>query len=92
MYVCWYTGLITFSIGFGIILGAMGPEGQVMTNFFFVLNEIIMRLVKLIIWYSPIGIMCLISGKILEVDNIADTARMLGWYMVRHDSHRQLSQ
>ncbi|GAU98655.1 hypothetical protein RvY_09774 [Ramazzottius varieornatus] len=75
-------GLITFSIGFGTILGAMGPEGQVMTNFFFVLNEIIMRFVKLIIWYSPIGIACLISGKILEVENIADTARMLGMYMV----------
>ena len=29
-----------------------------------------------------VGIMCLISGKILEVANIADTARMLGMYMV----------
>jgi hypothetical protein len=76
-------GLITFSIGFGIILGAMGPAGQVMTNFFFVLNEIIMRLVKLVIWYSPIGIMCLISGKILGVANIADTARMLGTYKLQ---------
>ncbi|XP_055339827.1 LOW QUALITY PROTEIN: excitatory amino acid transporter-like [Paramacrobiotus metropolitanus] len=75
-------GIITFSIGFGIILGAMGAQGQVMTNFFFILNEIIMRLVKCVIWYSPLGIMCLISAKILDVTNIAATARMLGMYMV----------
>ncbi|VDM39715.1 unnamed protein product [Toxocara canis] len=32
--------------------------------------------------YSPFGIMCLIMGKILEIHDLADTARMLAMYMV----------
>lgn len=40
-----------------------------------------MRLVSYIMIYSPIGIMCLIMGKILEIHNLAETARMLAMYM-----------
>ncbi len=32
--------------------------------------------------YSPIGILCLIAGKILEIADLAETARMLALYMV----------
>ncbi len=32
--------------------------------------------------YSPFGIMCLIMGRILEIHDLADTARMLAMYMV----------
>uniref|UniRef100_A0A158P6S9 Amino acid transporter n=1 Tax=Angiostrongylus cantonensis TaxID=6313 RepID=A0A158P6S9_ANGCA len=31
--------------------------------------------------YSPLGILCLIMGKILEIQDLADIARMLGLYM-----------
>lgn len=75
------SGLITFSTGFGIVLGSLGRTGQVMTNFFFVFNEIIMRLVKIMMWYSPLGIMFLISDRILAVDDIVETIQLLGWYV-----------
>jgi solute carrier family 1 (high affinity glutamate transporter) protein 2 len=53
-----------------------------MVDFFAILDSIIMRIVSVIMWYSPFGIMCLIMGKILEIDNLKETAEMLGMYMV----------
>nr|AKN21395.1 slc1a-5 [Schmidtea mediterranea] len=75
-------GLVSFSIAFGLILGQMGKEARIMFEFFGVLNEVVMKLVKLIMWYSPIGIFFLIVGKILEIKDLANTASSLGMYMV----------
>ncbi|XP_043281649.1 excitatory amino acid transporter-like [Venturia canescens] len=76
-------GMIVFCITFGLIVGQTGPRGKVMMDFFTILNDIIMKLVNIIIlWYSPFGIMCLIAGKIMSIVNLAETARMLGLYMV----------
>ncbi len=32
--------------------------------------------------YSPFGIMCLIAGKIMSIENMAKTASQLGLYMI----------
>ncbi|KAK0162050.1 hypothetical protein PV327_008418 [Microctonus hyperodae] len=74
-------GMIVFCITFGLLVGQLGPSGKVMIEFFTVLNEIIMKIVTLIIvWYSPFGIMCLIAGKVMSISDIAITAQMLGLY------------
>lgn len=52
-----------------------------MVQFFVVLNDIIMRIVNLIMWYSPIGIMFLIIGKIMLIKDLKSTADALGLYM-----------
>ncbi|XP_057318656.1 excitatory amino acid transporter-like isoform X1 [Microplitis mediator] len=76
-------GMIVFCITFGILVGQLGPKAQIMVDFFGALNEIIMKIVHLvIIWYSPFGIMCLIAGKVMSIDNIVSTAQMLGFYMI----------
>ncbi|XP_058809921.1 excitatory amino acid transporter-like [Phymastichus coffea] len=76
-------GMIVFCISFGLIAGQVGPKGKLMVSFFVELNEIIMKLVSLVIvWYSPFGIMCLIAGKIMSIDNLTATAQMLGLYMI----------
>ncbi|XP_029674740.1 excitatory amino acid transporter-like [Formica exsecta] len=76
-------GMIVFCIIFGVLAGQIGPRGKLMVDFFVVLNEIIMKLVTIIVvWYSPFGIMCLIAGKIMSIANLAATAQMLGLYMV----------
>ncbi|XP_054706096.1 excitatory amino acid transporter-like [Uloborus diversus] len=75
-------GLIIFCIAFGIFAGNMGPDGRIMVHFFVVLNEIVMRIVYLIMWYSPIGIMSLIVGKIMSIADLALTAQQLGMYML----------
>ncbi|XP_024876743.1 excitatory amino acid transporter-like [Temnothorax curvispinosus] len=76
-------GMIVFCIIFGVLAGQLGPRGKLMVDFFVVLNDIIMKLVTIVVvWYSPFGIMCLIAGKIMSITNLAATAEMLGLYMV----------
>ncbi|XP_038639516.1 excitatory amino acid transporter 2-like isoform X2 [Scyliorhinus canicula] len=75
-------GLIGFFIAFGICMGKMGERARIMAEFFNVLNEIIMNLVLMIMWYSPLGIASLICGKIAEIKDLEVVARQLGMYMV----------
>lgn len=71
-----------FCIGFGIVLSQLAEQTPVMLDFFVALDKIIMQLVMYIMTYSPIGIMCLIMGNILEISDLAETARMLFMYVL----------
>ncbi|CAF4606876.1 unnamed protein product, partial [Rotaria magnacalcarata] len=51
-----------------------------MLHFFVILNEIVMKLIKLVMWFSPIGIMFLVAGKILEIEDLLKLAQSLGMY------------
>ncbi|GAB1286625.1 Amino acid transporter [Apodemus speciosus] len=75
-------GLIGFFIAFGIAMGKMGEQAKLMVEFFNILNEIVMKLVIMIMWYSPLGIACLICGKIIAIKDLEVVARQLGMYMV----------
>ncbi|KAI6194493.1 Excitatory amino acid transporter 2 [Aphelenchoides besseyi] len=75
-------GVIIFCIGFGIIVSQLGEEARLMVEFFGTLDKVIMRFVSYMMLYSPIGIMCLIMGKIVEIYDWAETARMLALYMI----------
>lgn len=44
-------GIIVFCLGFGLLLGELGQEGKVMTDFFSILNDVVMRMVELIMWW-----------------------------------------
>ncbi|XP_060894847.1 solute carrier family 1 member 3a isoform X1 [Labrus mixtus] len=75
-------GLVVFSMCFGLIIGSMKEQGQPLKDFFDCLNEAIMRLVAIIMWYAPIGILFLIAGKIVEMDDITSMGGQLGMYTV----------
>ncbi|KAG8012264.1 Excitatory amino acid transporter 2, partial [Nibea albiflora] len=75
-------GLIGFFIAFGICMGKMGEKARLMIDFFNILNEIVMKLVIMIMWYSPFGIACLICGKIISIKDLEVVARQLGMYMI----------
>ncbi|XP_072128290.1 excitatory amino acid transporter 2-like isoform X3 [Mobula birostris] len=75
-------GVIGFFIAFGIAMGKMGERAQLMVEFFNILNEIVMKLVIMIMWYSPLGIACLICGKIVAIEDLEVVAKQLGMYMV----------
>uniref|UniRef100_A0A8D0AIK6 Amino acid transporter n=2 Tax=Sander lucioperca TaxID=283035 RepID=A0A8D0AIK6_SANLU len=75
-------GLIGFFIAFGICMGKMGEKARLMLEFFSILNEIVMKLVICIMWYSPFGIACLICGKIISIKDLEVVGRQLGMYMV----------
>ncbi|MEE6459216.1 hypothetical protein FKM82_000572, partial [Ascaphus truei] len=73
-------GLIVFCLVFGIVIGKMGEKGQVLVDFFNALNDVTMKIVQVIMWYMPIGILFLIAGKIIEV-NDWEIFRKLGMLM-----------
>uniref|UniRef100_A0A096M831 Amino acid transporter n=1 Tax=Poecilia formosa TaxID=48698 RepID=A0A096M831_POEFO len=75
-------GLVVFSMCFGLIIGNMKEQGQVLRDFFDSLNEAIMSLVAIIMWYAPIGILFLIAGKIVEMDDLTQMGGQLGMYTI----------
>ncbi|KAJ9593253.1 hypothetical protein L9F63_015199, partial [Diploptera punctata] len=75
-------GMIVFCLAFGLLAGQMGAKARLMVDFFVVLNDIIMKLVGVVMWYSPFGILCLIAGKIMSIENLVATAQQLGLYMI----------
>ncbi|CAH1243818.1 SLC1A3 [Branchiostoma lanceolatum] len=76
-------GLVAYSIALGVILSTMGEAGRPLINFFNSLNDATMRLVWVVMWYSPIGITFLIAGKIIEMyDDLSALAGALGLYTI----------
>ncbi|KAK1883513.1 Excitatory amino acid transporter 1 [Dissostichus eleginoides] len=75
-------GLVVFSVCFGLIIGNMKEQGQILRDFFDAMNEAIMRLVAIIMWYAPIGILFLIAGKIVEMDDLTQMGGQLGMYTI----------
>lgn len=45
-------GMIVFCIVFGLLAGQIGPKGKIMIDFFAVLNDLVMKLVGIIILWS----------------------------------------
>lgn len=56
--------LIFFSLLFGGVLTTMGKKAEVVITFFEVVNDAIMKIVHLILWFAPIGIFGLVAGKL----------------------------
>ena len=56
--------LIVFSVIFGAILTTIGERGQVLTRFFQGVNEVVMKIVHLLMWTAPVGIGALIAGRL----------------------------
>ncbi|XP_032870441.1 neutral amino acid transporter B(0) [Amblyraja radiata] len=74
-------GLVVFAIVFGIALRKLGTEGENLINFFYSFNEATMILVSWIMWYAPFGIMFLVAGKIVEMENVWLLFSSLGKYI-----------
>ncbi|KAM9385960.1 excitatory amino acid transporter 5-like [Pholidichthys leucotaenia] len=75
-------GIVIFSATMGIMLGRMGPNGSALVNFCQSLNEAVLRIVAIVIWYFPFGIVFLVAGKILEMSDPSDMGKKLGFYAI----------
>nr|XP_056701898.1 neutral amino acid transporter B(0) [Euleptes europaea] len=74
-------GLVVFAIAFGIALRKLGAEGEILVKFFNSFNEATMVLVSWIMWYAPLGIMFLVAGKIVEMEDVVALFTSLGKYI-----------
>ncbi|XP_012888030.1 PREDICTED: neutral amino acid transporter B(0) [Dipodomys ordii] len=75
-------GLVVFAIVFGVALRRLGPEGELLIRFFNTFNDATMVLVSWIMWYAPVGIMFLVAGKIVEMENVGQLFTNLGKYIL----------
>ncbi|XP_069841704.1 neutral amino acid transporter B(0) [Dendropsophus ebraccatus] len=74
-------GLVVFAIVFGVALRKLGEEGEILIKFFNSFNEATMVLVTWIMWYAPLGIMFLVAGKIVEMEDVVLLFTSLGKYI-----------
>ncbi|KAL0972936.1 hypothetical protein UPYG_G00196710 [Umbra pygmaea] len=74
-------GLVVFAIVFGVALRKLGEEGEILIRFFNSFNEATMVLVSWIMWYAPVGIMFLVAGKIVEMEDVGMLFASLGKYI-----------
>lgn len=73
--------LIVFSLVFGGVLTTLGEKGRVVVQFFEGLNSAMMRIVTLIIYFAPVGVLALIGGIVAEnADSIGQLVSGLGLY------------
>ncbi|VDM38914.1 unnamed protein product [Toxocara canis] len=75
-------GVIVFCIAMGIMIGRTGEHGLPLKNFFIALDVVITRIVRIIMWYAPIGVASLIAAKILEIDDVVSTVRTLASFVL----------
>lgn len=73
--------LIVVSLLFGGVLATIGEKGRPVLAVIEGINEAIMKIVHLIIWFAPIGVLALIGGIVAEnKESIVELATSLAWY------------
>ncbi|KAK2576396.1 hypothetical protein KPH14_005740 [Odynerus spinipes] len=75
-------GLVIFGIVLGITIGKMGESGKALLDFFTALSEATMIITNWVIWISPIGVLFLVTSKLLEIEDISAIVGQLGLYFV----------
>ena len=73
--------LIVVSLIFGAVLTTLGQKGKSLIEFFKGLNAATMRIVEIILYFAPVGILALIGGIVAENrDTLGQLASGLGLY------------
>ncbi|KAL7867266.1 hypothetical protein AOLI_G00150800 [Acnodon oligacanthus] len=75
-------GIVIFSATMGLLLGKMGERGAPLVNVCQCINECVMKIINAAVWYFPFGIVFLVAGKILDMEDPSTLGRKLGWYTV----------
>lgn len=76
--------LILFAMVFGAALSALGPRGKPAVDFFVAANEAVMKIVRIIIWFAPVGIFGLIASNIADRGGASafyEELTRLGWFV-----------
>jgi Na+/H+-dicarboxylate symporter len=69
--------IIIFALFFGGVLTTIGSKGKPVIAFFEGLNEAIMKLVHIIMWFAPIGIFGLVAGQLALQGGLSEFSSVL---------------
>ncbi|XP_046905964.1 excitatory amino acid transporter 5-like [Hypomesus transpacificus] len=75
-------GIVIFSATMGLLLGKMGERGAPLVNVCQCINECVMKIINAAVWYFPFGIIFLVAGKILDMQDPSTLGKKLGWYTI----------
>ncbi|XP_062508997.1 excitatory amino acid transporter-like [Corticium candelabrum] len=75
-------GWVVFSIALGSVLLKMGKQGEPLRRIFIALDEAILRLITVVMWYSPVGIFSLTAAKMAEIDNFHTIFKSISFYFL----------
>lgn len=75
-------GLVMFCVTFGAVLASLGERAKLMVTFFEILNEASIKIIRLIMWFSPVGIASLVCAAVLEMEDPEKTFASISFYMV----------
>jgi len=75
-------GLIVFSIVTGIAIAACGEDGEPLLKFFESVSIVMMKVTTWIIHLAPIGVCFLVASQMMEMEDMAEEFRKLGWYFL----------
>ncbi|KAK0168599.1 hypothetical protein PV327_002379 [Microctonus hyperodae] len=75
-------GLVVFATVLGITLGKMGPSGKPLLGFFEALSSAMMIITNWVIWLSPVGVLFLVTSKVIEMDSFEKILGQLGLYFM----------
>jgi len=73
--------IIVFSLILGGILTTLGSTGRPVIDFFTSLNEAIMKMVHLLMFFAPIGVFGLVAGRFARAENLVTLIGGLTKYM-----------
>ncbi len=76
--------LISFAIVFGALLTTLGEKGKVVVDFFHACNEIVMKMVHLVMYLAPVGIFGLVAANIAKNgggEAFLEEIYRIGWYV-----------
>ncbi|XP_011343467.1 excitatory amino acid transporter 3 [Ooceraea biroi] len=75
-------GIVFYSLLLGLAIGSMDAKGKPLSNFFNCLSEVMMKIMEWVTLIAPIGVLFLITGRILEIDDFGDVISHLGFYVL----------
>lgn len=70
-------GLIAISIFFGVAVRNLDRDAAVLAELFRAIRRAMVYLVSIVIWFSPLGIMCLIAAEIADTDDVLESVSQL---------------
>ncbi|XP_069126788.1 excitatory amino acid transporter 1-like isoform X1 [Argopecten irradians] len=62
-------GLIVISVLVGCVLSSMEERAKPMTDLFRCLYEVVMRLIEIFIWFTPVGLLFLTAASVVQTEN-----------------------
>lgn len=74
-------GVVSIAIVLGIIMSTMRGKVNNLINVILEFTQVMMGIIQIVIWMTPIGVYFLILAKFLEMDDILDVFTKLGMYL-----------